>query len=395
MKHPFCLPWRLLIITVSTLMIISACAAAKATPTPTPIPPTATPIPPTNTVTPPTATPKPTATSWPTLPPNMPYPSGRAYAPIVYSPKADRALMFNGTTVNNLGGSSNEAWLFDPQSLIWKKAQNIPNGCEWYDPGGVYDSTADRVLVYCSSYGGKLFEYDFAADTWSDRKSTNTPRGAYITRIAYDAESQKTILVGGISFTTAKEQFDETWAYDYTTNAWTKMNPKTQPPGLYQHTLTYDLESDRVILWGGRTWTGDWKGGNWTSWPPDNLVWAYDYNTDTWESLPVTDGPSVDNIGSDFLQYIASVYVPSVDRIFFYWGINLYAYDYNHNAWEIASKEEDVYSSVGYRKCHGMAYLSSLQRVFVFGGAAMDDFTFPEDTWLYDPQTSEWTKARP
>ena len=300
--------------------------------------------------------------------------------------------MFNGTTENNLGGSSNEAWLFNPQTLEWTMAQKVPSGCEWYDPGGVYDSQADRFLLYCSGVNGKLYEYDFAADKWSDRKAANTPQNAHNTRMAYDAESQKTILVGGISFTTPKERFEGTWAYDYTTNAWTKMNPKTQPPGLYQHELVYDSESDRVILWAGRVWTGNW-GGSWTSDITENLVWAYDYNTDTWESFPIAGEPNRPYVGSDFLKYVASVYVSDLDRTIYYWNTNLYAYDLNNNAWEVAKGK--IRPAAGFRKCHGMAYLSSIQRVLVFGGAAEGDFTFPRDTWLYDPQSGDWTKVGP
>jgi hypothetical protein len=397
----------MLITCILILILLSACTAAKVNLTPTPLPPTHTA--PTPTVTPqptatpeptatpgPTATPRPTRTVWPTVKPQPPYPSGRAYSPIIYSPKADRALMFNGTTVSDLGNSAYEAWLFDPQTMKWEKASAIPGTCKWYDPGGVYDSQADRFLLYCSSgsdTGSRIIEYDLGSDKWINRESANTPQGAHITRMAYDAESQKTILIGGISFTTPEQQFEGTWAYDYATNAWTQMNPKTQPPGLYQHELAYDSESDRVILWGGRVWTGNW-GGDWTSSPTTNLVWAYDYNSDTWESFPVTDGPDAPLHDDDYLQRVASVYVPELDRTFYYWNNHVWSYDYNHNQWEEATG--DVSSGVGTRICHGMAYLSSIQRLLVFGGVPPTDFfNFYDDTWLYDPWMGDWTQVGP
>jgi hypothetical protein len=84
---------------------------------------------------------------------------------------------------------------------------------------------------------------------------------------------------------------------------------------------------DRVIYWGGSTWTGEWFSGAWSSIPTENLVWAYDYNTDTWESHPVTDGPSKpvsQPVASDYLQYIASVYVPDLDCIHYWTAVYLY-----------------------------------------------------------------------
>ena len=219
-----------------------------------------------------------------------------------------------------------------------------------------------------------------------------------MTRMAYDAESKKTILVGGVSFTAAAEQFNETWAYDYASNAWTKMNPKIQPPGLCDHTLDYDSESDRVVLWAGRLWTGEWIGGwgngEWSSWttlPQANLVWAYDYNSDSWESFPVTDGPVV-SIDVRYPNYFGSAYIYGMDRILYYWEDQLYAYDYNHNTWEKA--QGDLVPHAGYRILFGMAYLASIQRLLVFGGQTMDAKPY-DNTWLYYPQTGDWTQVGP
>jgi hypothetical protein len=396
---------------LSILFLLSACTAAKATPTPTPLPPSATipptpsPLPPTSTIPPhPTNAPQATYTplptprypTWTPAPTAIPYPVGRAYAQIIYNPKADKALMYSGTTIENPGNSSYEAWLFDPQFNQWKKASYLPSGCEWFDFGGVYDSQADRFLLYCSGdpqkgQKGKLVEYDFATDTWSDRQSANTPQDAHITRMAYDAESKKTILVGGISITTAAQQFNETWAYDYASNAWTKMSPKTQPPGLYAHTLVYDSESDRVVLWGGCIWVGNW-GSTWKSTVPENLVWAYDYNADAWQSFPVTDGPIAPK-SDDWLQYIGSAFIPDLDRILYYWEDQFWSYDYNHNAWEKA--KGDVVSNAGFRHSHVMAYLASSQRLLVFGGNPEDWTNFYNDTWLYYPPTGDWAQVGP
>jgi hypothetical protein len=324
----------------------------------------------------------------------MSYPEEGLYIQIVYDPKTDQALLLGGTLASTLGSNSSATYLFDPQTMKWNVGMDMPLSCGWSDPA-VYDSQAERVLLYCDKPDA-VWEYDFTTDKWRDRKATNSPKGSGTGRMAYDSESNKTILIGGIDFSTSK-MLDETWVYDYPTNAWTKMNPKTQPPGVYAHAMAYDSESDRVILWGGVFFTGNWNGDNWGDYTaPDNLAWAYDYNTDTWESFPVKDG----------LQYprfiglcngVEAIYDSTLDRTFFYWDDQIWGYDYNHNAWEKA--KGDVQSGAGSRQAHGMAYLSSIQQFLIFGGASFGstffEMNFDDKTWLYDPQSGDWTQVGP
>jgi hypothetical protein len=310
----------------------------------------------------------------------------------VYLPETDRVFLFSGTAADSLGNTAYDTWLFDPKTTSWRSTKNMPSGCYFVDPG-VYDSHAERVLVYCST-GHALWEYDFNTDQWNDRKPSNIPTGSNTARMAYDAESDKTILIGGISFTTSK-MLEETWAYDYDTNAWTRMNPKTQPPGLYAQAMAYDTESDRVLLYGGVIFTGNWNGDNWGDANiPDNLMWAYDYNTDTWESFPVEDGPKYPNFVG-LCKGVDAVYDSTLDRTYFFWDYDLWGYDYNTNTWEKGKGE--VITGPGNRQGHGITYLPSIQRLLIFSGTKSSDIfnLYAGDTWLYDPQTGDWTKVGP
>ncbi len=400
--------FRKAMFIICILAVLTACTGKKATPTPTPLPPTNTPratdtplpspspLPPTNTPRA-TDTPLPSPSPYPTwtlAPTAIPYPVGRAVAHIIYNPKADQALMYGGMLATSMGTTTIEVWLFDPRSSKWQLAHTLPSECNFGDPA-VYDSQADRVILYCGGTVGEVWEYDFNTDKWSDRKATNTPTGSSTARMAYDVESDKTILIGGVNFTTA-ELVPGTWAYDYTTNTWTKMKPKTEPPGLFAHVMDYDTESDRVILWGGYIWTGVNANGDWTGKAPENLVWAYDYNTDTWESLPVTNGPDYPRF-TQIIQTIAAVYVPDIDRTIFYWDDQLWLYDYNHNAWEKA--KGNILSGAGSREAHSIVYLPSIQRLLVFGGGTVGkdwtELSINDNAWLYDPRTGNWTQVGP
>jgi hypothetical protein len=65
---------------------------------------------------PPTATPLPSTVARKSPTPES-YPLPRLYSPIVYSPKADQALLFGGMRWDQAGSTATDAWLFDPQTL--------------------------------------------------------------------------------------------------------------------------------------------------------------------------------------------------------------------------------------------------------------------------------------
>ena len=251
--------FRKLMFVICILAMLVACTGKKSTPTPTPVPPT--PIPPTNTVPPPT--PQPTEAELSVASEGGPYPMARILSNMVYNPKTNQAIIFGGMLSTLLGSNAVDIWYFDYQTRQWSyDGRPMPLTCNWGSPV-VYDAHAERVLLYCpnsgSELGAKAGVWELTPENmwvWADRKAVNLPNGAVTVRMVYDAESQKSIIIGGLDYDTWTT-FNETWAYDYDTNTWTKMNPKTQPPGLYGHAMAYDSESDRVILWGGEIWTGD------------------------------------------------------------------------------------------------------------------------------------------
>src|SRR5207247_928182 len=93
--------------------------------------------------------------------------------------------------------------------------------------------------------------------------------------MAYDSESDRVLLFGG-----AYTRDNETWAYDFNANAWTRMNPPTHPTGRWGASMAYDPRADRVVLFGG--WDGSYS----------DETWAYDFNANSWTNLnpPSTPG---------------------------------------------------------------------------------------------------------
>src|SRR4030042_5219686 len=99
--------------------------------------------------------------------------------------------------------------------------------------------------------------------------------------MTYDVESDRGILFGGFA-QTLTPLFNDTWSYQVSTNAWTEKAPAQSPaPGLGP--LAYDIQSDRAILFLGTI-----------GWLPTNVpseTWAYDLNKDTWTNMKPSTAP--------------------------------------------------------------------------------------------------------
>ena len=108
-----------------------------------------------------------------------------------------------------------------------------------------------------------------------------TPAARGYHQMTYDTESNRVILFGGeVGF--PPPLLNDTWSYTLATNTWTKMAPaQSPPPG--EGPLAYDIQSDRAILFLGTI-----------GWPPEAVpseTWAYDLNTDTWTNLEPATAP--------------------------------------------------------------------------------------------------------
>jgi len=203
-----------------------------------------------------------------------------------------------------------------------------------------------------------------------------SPRG--LVSIAYDTESDRVILFGGMTgdYDSDYINYDETWAYDLTANQWTLMKPPSVPKGRSDAELAYDVESDRVILFGG--------GADDIFWGDE---WAYDYNMNTW--MEIAKGPN-----NRFGTSIA--YDAQSDRIILFggWGMNMggflfndtWAYDFNSDTWT----EMKPSTSPPTRNNHAMAYDSKADRVLVWGGTDLDGKPVDFSIWSYDFNTNIW-----
>jgi hypothetical protein len=225
---------------------------------------------------------------FPTLPP-----SARRGHFMAFDSESDRVILFGGI-IGVDGPVTNDTWAFNPATNQWQMMSPATAPEARYSSRMVYDSESDRMILFGgidegTTYFDDTWAYDFNSDTWENIPTTTQPSQRVENSLTYDSESDKVVLFGGGKWGVT---FEDTWLFDYNTLEWTNMTPSVSPSKRLRHGSAYDWESDRVIIYsgtqngvGGRSFVGDYVH--------DGKTWAYDVNTNTWEHIgPVHPDPT-------------------------------------------------------------------------------------------------------
>jgi N-acetylneuraminic acid mutarotase len=210
------------------------------------------------------------------------HPIGRGYTGQAYDAESDRVILFGGWS-----GYYHflDTWACEYDTNTWAQMSPPDSPAARAYPSLVYDSKSDRVILFGGDNITTSFDdtwaYDYNNNTWQQKNPASWPSGRHGAGTAYDAESDRIILFGGLNLQSG-ERFDDTWAYDYERDTWQQLSPAHHPTARAVYgNMYYDADIDRVILFGGE----DYSGGL-------DDTWAYDYNTNTWEELSPVSRPS-------------------------------------------------------------------------------------------------------
>jgi hypothetical protein len=391
---------------VLLVFILSACGPAptptpSATPLPTPTP-SATPLPtPTPSATPlpvPTPTPLATPTTHPT---SAAQPPKRGYHAAAYDSGSDRVIVVGGAG-DQIPGLPVSTWAYDIATNTWTNLAP-PQSPGHLEGPIVYDSAADRIILFA---GNKLLNatnsdepccpagidndrqtwaYNYQANTWTNLKPVGGPSGLLGVRMVYDPNADRVILFSGETVPLPQPGGDyiypnDTWAYDFNTNTWTNLKPKTSPPGQNYYPIAYDAKADRVLAW----ITPDVGGSN--------TLWAYDYSANTWTAQPFHE-PA-------WRYYGTLAYDSALDRTFSFGGVtvdsnetpldDLWSFDYASQSWE----QIKFTSGPSARGWATLTYSPKADRLVLFGGGA-DRNSFTNEVWIFDPNANTWTQVGP
>jgi N-acetylneuraminic acid mutarotase len=305
---------------------------------------------------------------------------------MAYDPESGNLFMFGGVKRYDNFKDVPEVWAFEPATNRWHEQGKLgPKAVS----SAVLDEESKKIIVFGWVYDGKqgaTWAYDPATDTWQQMNPAMAPSTRYGSLMAYDIESDRVVLFGGgLSPTNC---WDDTWVYDYNTDTWTEMHPEVSPPERGFHGMVYVPEYDLVLLWGGTTEADT----------PDLRVWAYDYESNTWTTQEAPSDAPEQRAG------MGLVYHPPSRRMILFGGLTeldgqmaaetTWAYDYGANSWEAL----DLPENPGVRAFFPMAYAPSVDKAILFGGELEDKWAnvTSDEVWSFDPSTGQWEKvARP
>ena len=292
-------------------------------------------------------------------------PSASVNMAMVYDSSADRIIVFGGYDGSPQG--SDRTWAYDFESNTWTDlapAVHPPAG--WLDRAA-YDRWAERMILFggydgvAGALSNQTWAFNFQANAWTNLQPARHPSARSRQGMAFDAQSDRTILFGGL--TAEGDYSSETWAYRIDGNSWANMTSEVRPPGRRSPGMVYDAAADRIILFGGY----DSSSGI-----VYNDTWAYDFESNSWTNRNPPAAPS-----PRFGMGLA--YDARLDRSILFGGAEggdnvTWAYDFTNNSWAVLSTAH----SPPTHAFQGMDYDVQSARTIMFGGGLGNP---GNDTW--------------
>ncbi len=209
-----------------------------------------------------------------------------------------------------------------------------------------------------------------------DRDGNPQARSAH--KLVYDETNHKVILFGGVADpATGNVLFDDTWIYDPNTLKWSLLDLDNKPPGRHGHSMVYDLDAKKVLLFGGFGENGILRD-----------IWEFDYDLKTWNERFTLMTPS---------RRVSSsvVYDQANERTLLLGGYSeyddqlddLWAYSYANNSWAMLNLE-NLESKPEKRYGHTMVYEPNSNSVILFAGRNNDGKM--NDTWTFNCTNDTW-----
>jgi predicted phosphodiesterase len=170
---------------------------------------------------------------------------------MTYDSKSDRIVLFGGV---NLTHNLDDTWMYDYNTNTWTEMSPGASPSPRNAAAIVYDEKEELVVLFGGYVFGYPYEmadtwvYNTTADTWTEMSPTNHPSKRSEMKAVYDSSVDKIIMFGGWAYDVV---FDETWSYNYTSNIWIELNTPNAPSSRYWYGIAFDSESDRTILFSG------------------------------------------------------------------------------------------------------------------------------------------------
>ncbi len=299
---------------------------------------------------------------------------------MVYDNKAALCLVYTGVNPIGWGAPTNETWTYNTSSDTWTNMTPTRTMTERSEPSLAFDRAHGTAVLFggwvLTGYGyiDETYCYDLSGNAWT--RLTPTPDGRSGAGFAIDNDHRVALMLGG--WGRYNERYSETWTYDIAKGTWKLMSPAKTPGYRESHNIVYDRADGVFILYGGFSLEG-YKGDTWT----------YNLSTDTWSNMQPYTKP-LQRVGSamayDEVNRVSVMFGGGYDT----WAPNdTWLYNYTQNTW-IDPKPQ---LSPTPRHYGVMAYDRWSGEMLLFGGAHQNWYSLLTDTWTYNVTTNTWTNV--
>ncbi len=163
---------------------------------------------------------------------------------------------FSDSSIDELWEWDGNFWHQVLKTSIW------PPTCG--SPGMIYNPDIQKNVVLLND-NGQMEVWNWDGVVWEEQVSGSPrPPVRFDMEIAYDPDRMRLVMFGGMG------NRNDTWEWDGV--QWYEMNPLHKPSGRMGHTLTWDENSHRIMLFGG---TNDGGERNGETWFYDGMDWTY------------------------------------------------------------------------------------------------------------------------
>ena len=248
----------------------------------------------------------------------------------------------------------------------------------------VWDSKTTHMILFGGTTKldlGTRVSYDLD-DTWEwtgalwvQRWLAHSPHGRSFHTMVYDSNRSRTLLFGGKSGTATTNSvfYNDTWMFDG--NDWTQINTPNQPSARYYPGSAFDPVRDKWVLYGGTTVSADGKTST-------NQTDTWEFDGTTWTQR-ATNGPAIAKpilVYDSLKNRVVMMGTDDKNAVF------MYIYDSASATWN-QEKPTTLPKCVTDAQ---MVYQTHDNTIVLFGGACTDsDIT--GDTWEYDG--TDWKKV--
>ncbi|HXI03308.1 MAG TPA: kelch repeat-containing protein [Candidatus Saccharimonadales bacterium] len=222
---------------------------------------------------------------WSRLPATV-SPAARAGAGVVFDTARDRLILFGGGACS-LPVSYGDTWEWD--GTQWSERTPATGPPDRWNPALAYDSLRGVTVMYAGSNAARFYgdTWEWDGTQWTQRTPSTTPGYRSRHAMAYDSVRGITVMFGG----EYGALLDDTWEWNGV--SWTQLVPSSRPPARRFHAMAFDPARGVTVLFGGSpdfgsgllgdTW--EWDGAQWTertpaASPPARLGHTLTYDPD-------------------------------------------------------------------------------------------------------------------